>query len=308
MSNEVTVINANQNETSLYLLTKAEVDSQVSTAKAFPRDIAQFINNAKAMATASVEIAASCTYALKRQKQGANGQMEDAIIDGPSVRLAEIVVSSYKNLRAGFRIIANDGKKITAQGICHDLENNVATTIEVSRRITTKKGHTFSEDMQIVTGNAAGAIAYRNAVFKVVPGALVDAVWEAAKEKAKGDLTTLVSRRAGAIKYFTGLGIEREKIFSAVGVKEESEIDLDKLQILIGFANAIKNDGAKPADIFDPKPETAPETKIKSDEEQDAEFVAGMESWEDCELAIANNQGNENLIKLLKEKQNTFSK
>ena len=148
---------------SLSLITKAEIDVQISTAKAFPRSLKQFQDRAMSMATFSEEIAASCSYALPRGGKS---------LEGPSVRLAEIIVSSFGNIRSGARVIANDGKTITAQGICHDLETNNCVTVEVKRRITDKNGKTFNEDMQVVTGNAACAIAFRNAVFKVVPSAL----------------------------------------------------------------------------------------------------------------------------------------
>ena len=66
----------------LSLITKAEIDVQISTAKAFPRSLTMFIQKATSMATLTEEIAASCSYALPRG--GKN-------LEGPSVRLAEIV-------------------------------------------------------------------------------------------------------------------------------------------------------------------------------------------------------------------------
>ena len=91
---------------SLSLITKAEIDVQISTAKAFPRSLKQFQDRAMSMATFSEEIAASCSYALPRGGKS---------LEGPSVRLAEIIVSSFGNIRSGARVIANDGKTITAR-------------------------------------------------------------------------------------------------------------------------------------------------------------------------------------------------
>ena len=128
------------------LITKAEIDVQISTAKAFPRSLTMFIQKATSMATLTEEIAASCSYALPRG--GKN-------LEGPSVRLAEIVCATYGNIRSGARVISNDGKTITAQGICHDLETNNGVTVEVQRTILDKNGRPFKQDMQVVTGNAA---------------------------------------------------------------------------------------------------------------------------------------------------------
>lgn len=229
------------------LMLKAEVDIQISTAKTFPRDIVRAIADAKAIATMNQDIAQSCVYALPRG---------GATIEGPSVRLAEILVSTYGNIRAGMRIINNDGKTITAQGICHDLEKNNCVTIEVNRRITNKKGQTYNDDMQTVTGNAACAIAFRNAVFKVIPASLVEEVFNATKEKIKGSVDDLPQRRKKAIAHFAEIGVELTDLFRVLGVEKEDEINRDLFQTMLGIATAIKNGDSTIDDIFgvkDPK-------------------------------------------------------
>lgn len=227
---------------SLSLLTKAEIDIQISTAKAFPRSLTEFQRRAMSMATYNEEIAALCCYAVPR---------DGKTIEGPSVRLAEIVCASYGNIRAGHRTIANDGKAITAQGICHDLETNNSVTVEVKRRITKKDGRTFSEDMQTTTGNAAGAIAYRNAVFKVVPMALIQDVYEKAKEVARGTAETLVKRRDKALEYFKSIGVKDEQICAALNLKSVGDIDLDKLFTLTSMRSAIKNGESTVKSLFE---------------------------------------------------------
>lgn len=240
-------------ESALSLITKAEIDVQISTAKAFPRSLKSFLDKATSMATITEDVAASCNYALPRGGKA---------LEGPSVRLAEIVCSSYGNIRAGARVIANDGKTITAQGLCHDLETNNSVTVEVKRRITDKNGKTFNEDMQVVTGNAACAIAYRNAVFKVVPSALVSEIYEKAKEVARGTAETLVVRRNKAVNYFKELKVTEAQICEALEVKRIEDIDLEKLSILSGMRSLIKNGESTIKDLFE-KPETVEEKKEK---------------------------------------------
>jgi hypothetical protein len=236
-----------QNEPSLSLITKAEIDVQISTAKAFPRSIAKFIQKAKSMATVSEGVAESCAYALPRGGK---------TLEGPSVRLAEIVVSSYGNVRAGARIIYKDNKIVRAQGICHDLETNTSVTVEVERRITDKNGRTFSEDMIVVTGNAACAIAFRNAVFKVIPAALIQDVYEQVKEVAKGTAETLPKRRDKALDYFHSMGVKNEQICEVLQIKDVNDIDLDRLATLRGMVTALKNSETTIEELFqtqDPK-------------------------------------------------------
>lgn len=244
MKEEETTVTAVQvvSQDALSLITKAEIDTQIATAKAFPRSLKMFIDRAMSMATLNEDIAASCAYSLPRA---------GSTLDGPSVRLAEIVVSAYGNIRSGARVVANDGKTITAQGICHDLETNNCVTVEVKRRITNKKGETFNEDMQVVTGNAACAIAFRNAVFKVVPAALCQNIYEKAREVARGTAETLVVRRDKAVQYFNSVGINNDKICKILAIKKIEDIDLDKLSTLTGMRAAIKNGEATVKSILE---------------------------------------------------------
>lgn len=241
MENEITIIE-NVSESALSLITKAEIDVQISTAKAFPRSLKMFIDRAMSMATISEDVAASCSYSLPRAGKS---------LDGPTVRLAEIVCSSYGNIRAGARVIANDGKTVTAQGICHDLETNYCVTVEVKRKITDKHGKTYNEDMQVVTGNAACAIAYRNAVFKVVPSALVVDIYDKAKQVARGTSETLPAKRKKALDYLHSLQVTDKQICEVLEIKKVEDIDLDKLDVLRGMVTLIKNGESTVKDLFE---------------------------------------------------------
>lgn len=215
---------------------RAQIDVQISTAKKYPRSLSQVKANMLSFATLDIETAAGCFFTLPGRKGG-----DGKPIQGPSIRMAEIAISTYKNLRAGARVIGDDGKMITAQGVCHDLENNVCITVEVKRRVTTKDGRRYSDDMVVMTGNAACSIALRNATFRVVPLALVKPIYEAAKKTAIGDAKTLVTRRADAMNHFTKMGVPKERIFAALEVNGLEDIGLEQLATLIGFANAIRD-------------------------------------------------------------------
>ena len=185
--------------------------------------------------------------------------------------MAEIALSCFQNIRAGARIIANDGKTITAQGFCHDLENNVAVAVEVKRRITDKSGNTYSEDMQVVTGNAACAIAFRNAAYKVVPMALIKPVYEAAKKCAIGDIKTIADRRTGALKYFASLGVTEKRVLEYVGKTGVDGIDLIDVENLIGLSTAIKDGSISIDEAFAEKVEEKPSIKPLKNKEESKE-------------------------------------
>ena len=232
------------NAESLAALTRSEIDVQIATAKQYPRNLARVLGNIETLATMDEEVAGSCFYTLRRQGK---------VIEGPSVRMAEIIASSWGNLRVQARIIGNDGKMITAQGVCHDLESNYAVSAEVKRRITDKSGHTFSDDMQVVTGNAACAIAMRNALFKVVPAALVKKVIDKAKKVSLGESMTLETSRAKMLQYFKTIGIEEKQILDYLSIEKVDEINIDMVVELRGLANAIKEGTTTAKEAFEPK-------------------------------------------------------
>ena len=219
----------------LSAINRAEVDIQIATAKQYPRDLSQVLNKIKTYATMDMETAEDCFYALRRGRGN-----DTSVIEGISVRLAEIIAGAWGNLRVQSRIIGNDGRTITCQGICHDLETNLAVSVEVKRKITDRNGKTFSEDMQVVTGNAASAIAFRNAVLKVVPKAITKKVINDIKEVALGKSIDLETRRQRMVGYFTQIGVTQSELLSYCGVKSIEQIDNQIVFELRGLANAIK--------------------------------------------------------------------
>lgn len=248
----------------LQAINRSEVDMQVSTAKQYPRELPKVLNQIATYATMDTETASECFYVLRRQ--GDNG---GSAIEGLSVRMAEIIAGAWGNLRVQTRIIGNDGKTITAQGICHDLETNVAVSVEVKRRITDKHGRTYSEDMQVVTGNAASAIAFRNAVLKVVPKAVTKKVIAEVKQVALGQAIDLETSRQNCIANFAKAGVTEKMIFDLFEISKIEEIDKNLLFELKGIWNAIKEGTTTVQEAFI-KPieerKQAEEAKRKSEE------------------------------------------
>lgn len=215
---------------------RAQVDVQIATARKYPRTLSKVKERMLSFATLDEETASSCFFTLPARRGG-----DDKPIQGPSIRMAEIALASYQHIKAGSRIINDDGKFLTAQAVVHDLENNVAVSIEVRRLVTGKSGNRFSDDMIAVTGNAACSIALRNAVFRVVPRALITPVYEAAKRVAVGDVKSLTSKRAQIIARLKQMGAKEAAILAAVGAEKIEDIDLAKLEVLIGLGTAIKD-------------------------------------------------------------------
>lgn len=233
MSEELTVReSAPQVDTAvLAALNKAELDQQITTARAFPRSIRHFVNEATDLVTLSAEVAEGCIYAVPRDKK---------IIRGPSARFAEVLVSRYRNCRAGARVIAEDENFVIAQGVFHDLETNSATTYEVRRRIVDSRGRRYNVDMIGTTANAACSIALRQAVLKGIPKALWQSIYDGAEQTLAGGNKPLTERRDAALGYFGKIGVSPERVYARLEVGGYEDLGSDELLTLHGLRMAIK--------------------------------------------------------------------
>lgn len=223
------------------------VDIQVKTARLYPRDLKKALGNILFLATQDKETADDCFYSVRR---------DGKTIRGASIRLAEIITACYGNLRASSRIVSNDGKMVTAQGMCWDLENNVAFSVEVKRKITDKQGRTFSDDMIVITSNACASIALRNAIFKVVPQAITSRVQSEIKKIVLGEAKDFNTTRLAAIQYFTELGVTEKQILDLFNKKTVEDLDRDDIFDLRGIATAIKEGDTTLESSFSLQPKT----------------------------------------------------
>lgn len=249
--NEITTIDADTGEVmqqlvdvnALATLTRAEIDTQISTARRFPRSIQRATGNILTLTTMDEETAAECNYALPRGGKP---------IQGPSVRLAEIIQQCWGNCRVAARVVQVDRveKFVEAEGVYHDLETNSATMARVRRRIVDGKGRLYSDDMIIVTGNAACSIAKRNAVLAGVPKSVWRQAYDAARKVVAGDVQTLSSRRESAVKAFAHFGVTPERVFAALNTAGLDDINLDHIPVLRGMYAALKNGEATVEEMF----------------------------------------------------------
>lgn len=232
----------------LAAIERAQIDTQIATARRYPRNIAQVKSTMMSIATLDEETAAACFFTLPRGGK---------TIQGPSVRLAEIALSSYGNVKAGTRILSVDtgaNPHAVVQAVVHDLERNVAYSVEKRRRIVGKKskgGRPDEDDINLAV-NAGSAIAFRDAVFKVVPGALTKAVYEAAKKVAVGDIKSLARKREQVVSRLKQMGATEERIFAVLGVKKLEEITLEHVETLIGIGTALKDGAVSLEEAFPP--------------------------------------------------------
>ena len=260
MSEEIKIIE--QGGEIIYQQDRAVIDIQIATAKAYPRDIVKSIKNAVDIVTIDKETAATCSYAVPRGGK---------VITGVTVHMAKVLAQTWGNMRIEAKVINIEQKHITSQAIAFDLENNVAIKVEVKRSIMTRTGR-MNDDMITVTGNAANSIALRNAILAVIPRAITDKVYNAAKDKITGDLVDeakFLKRRKQIFDGFENNYKKKESdVLSLIGKTSIEQITKDDLVVLIGIAQAIK-DGDTTIDEAFEKAKEPKEKKTGQEKKED---------------------------------------
>lgn len=223
-------------------LAKIELDMQVSTAKAYPRDYQKSLDKAKKVCTSSKEVALACAYTLdwitdKKTKKP---------LVGRSIRLAEAILSAWGNVHAATRVLGNDGRMVSAEAVVWDLENNVRLSVEVKRSILDSHGKMLKNEGIVNASHAASSIALRNIVFKLVPHSFIDEVYLAARTLALSDLDSTGKEKTfeqKASELLTRLeqryAIKPERILGYLYKNSINELTEDDLLIIKGVATEL---------------------------------------------------------------------
>lgn len=250
--NDIQIVETTVTPEVIYQQDKAAIDVQIATANAYPRNIKRATDNAIAIVTMDIETAKSCTYSVPRAGRA---------VTGVSIHAAKILAQQWKNLRLEAKVVSIDPKQVTSEAVCFDLENNIAIKVQVKRSIIGKSGR-FSDDMITVTGNAANAIAMRNAILAVIPKGVVDKVYRAAMDTITGDVSDenkLMAKRKSVIDALKETySVTEQEILRAVGKAAVGHITADDLVVLIGIGTAIKDGDTTVAEAFKGEKISAP--------------------------------------------------
>lgn len=192
-------------------------------------------------------------------------------VDGPSIRLAEVLAQNWGNLEYGITEIDRAGGVSTMEAFCWDLETNVRKTqqFQVSHVRDTKKGRkqlTDERDVYEMTANQ-GSRRVRGCILAIIPGDVVDAAvaqCEATLKAAAGS-KPLKDRIAEMVKMFEGFGVSQELIEKRIShpltVDRVTETEMAQLRKIYV---AIQDKVASAGDYFAiPKPEEPATNSLK---------------------------------------------
>ena len=285
----------------IYQQDKAAIDMQIATAKAYPRNVKRSTDSALAIVTMDIETAETCNYAVPRGGK---------TITGPSVHLARILAQTWGNMRIESKVVMIDQTHVTSESVCFDLESNLAVKTQVKKSIMqneyvngpdgkrkrTGKMIRMNDDMITLSGSVASSIAYRNAVYAVVPYAIINKVYTAAKQMVSGDLsdkTKLIAKRKQVFDAFKDMySISEEEVLKVIGKAHVDHVTPDDIVVLVGIGRAIKDGDTTAEQAF--KPQKPKEELISIDElksllEAKVELLNKKE-FDDARRIIDNNE------------------
>jgi hypothetical protein len=242
-------------------LQRADVDVSISTAKKYRRDVASAIKTVRELALRNPRIAERCNYAVPRAGKK---------IIGPSVHFARIVAYAWGNLRCGSRVIGCDRENAHMQGVCHDLETNVAITTEMDWPVQAPKTDTEErwKDQMNLAKRGGAAVAFRNAIFDALPMILFEDIAEEAKLVAVGSGKTFEERRNNCIAEFRKLGVSQPQIYKLLEVGGLESITTDDLIYLHGILTSILDNTLPIAQVFPPEAQTVKAQVPKAKKEE----------------------------------------
>lgn len=245
---------------------RAAIDSQVATAKRYPRNLTRVKENSIKIACMDKETAESCRYAKPVGNKN---------VVGASVHLARIVCQQYGNIRVQQRIKLIDSKTIVAEAVAFDMETNYAVCVEARRSILDKFGMRYKEHVIETNAMAILAIAERNAILKVVPKSIIDTVYNEAFRFANGDLSDnakLIIARDKAFEFFKNeYAATEDEVVSCLGLKTKEAIKPEHIVDLRGYMQSLKDKEITVEELFNRK---------KDREAQQAEIIDQPEPTE----------------------------
>lgn len=200
-----------------------EVLASIWIAKQFPRDVDD-VKDRMRQSCSQLSLARSATYAFPRGGSS---------VEGPSIRLAEALISAWGNAEAGWREVSRnwDAKGADGKGCmvsecvayCYDKEVNVRREIAFSvPHIRDKRSGgevlTSERDIYELCANMASR-RIRACILQVVPGWLTEEALDvvSATLKKEDDVEKLPDRLQAMEDKFLELGVSRVQLEKKLG-------------------------------------------------------------------------------------------
>src|SRR3990167_10782158 len=225
-----------------------EMQSAFLIAKKFPRDETASYNRVMTSCK-RISLATQAIYNLPISGKNQSG---------PSIRLAEVLATSWGNLRFGFHEYGREDGKSSCKAFCLDLETNTNSEIDFEVEHFIEVGTKGNKSKKFISDPSEldrlianrGSKKLRQCILKVIPPDVVEDAMNQCKETIKkGDGSPVSDRVRKMVVAFGNLSVTQEMIEKRLG----HGIDItnaDELVDLIAIYKALVDNQAKRGAYF----------------------------------------------------------
>lgn len=199
----------------------AQVQAQMMIAARFPRVRTQVIDEITA-ACASVKLAEKASYSFSRAGSS---------VEGPTIRLAEMIAQCWGHLEFGTKILEQNSKTAVCLAYARDYQKNTSVqkefTVSLSRTKKTKEGGYLTipletpRDISEAIGSQASRFE-RTCILKLIPADVVEHAIEQCDETLKNKVKITEDTLKKLIEAFEKYGVTRSMIEEKIQRKFES--------------------------------------------------------------------------------------
>ena len=238
----------------------ALADKRITTAKQWPRSIANFMAEAKQLLSTDIKTAESAEYSKP---------VGGGTVKGASVRLAELAAMCWGNLEVEMSAPEIGDKFVTVKASAWDLQRNYRQEAIATTSILTKTGTRYGNAMIETACAATAAKARRNAILQIIPRSYIGDLLDTAKAVASKNVQPIGTRRASLLDFFArSYKVKPEQIFQHLGITGIEDIDEEKLSEMRDIATSLKDGESKVEEWFATPTETKTDAIKKKLEER----------------------------------------
>ena len=227
-----------------------EVKMAIFLAKQFPRNIIEAENKIKESCK-RLSLASTAIYSYQRGKGNK--------VEGPSIRLAEVLAQNWGNMQYGIKELENKNGESTMMAYCWDMENNVKQekifTVKHVRDTSKYGKQKLEQERDIYEATASSASRrLRACILGVIPGDVVEMAVEQCNQTMRGQSDVpLKDRIKGAVEHFgKQYGVTQEMIENKFGYNAEAFTEYTLVELT--KINTSLKDGMSVVDDWFEKP------------------------------------------------------
>lgn len=176
------------------------------------------------------------------------------VINGPSIRLAEVLLQNWQNCEAGIKELSQSNGVSVAEAFAIDYQTNtrISKTFHVPHSIGTKNGPkklTDPRDIYELVANQ-GARRMRACILSIIPGDIAEAAVERSKQTLVKGKEPIADRIRKLVMAFDEVGVKVEHIEKRLGHKLDATIP-EEIVTLGSIFKSIRDGMAGREDFFD---------------------------------------------------------